>query len=203
MRQLRHFLLGIVLLASRAGLAHAQDLRNTIVGCEDVGCPTSTSCRLTKDTFWHVGLARIPVTSSSLAGLSWVQGITKDSVAPLINEGVYPTLKRAFYLGRPPSLDLNGTLGCAIFFTSVDLVGFLAPGSIVPNQGFCEEAMDSSCLSALRTQAVSVDVAGLSGQDACSKVEGELQNKIDPSCRRYALGRTWGELRSTGLATTT
>ncbi|KAJ9131159.1 hypothetical protein NKR23_g11842 [Pleurostoma richardsiae] len=168
----------------------AQDLPETIVGCADLQCPpnaaaTSAECLLVNKTFAAIGLARIPTASSSLDGLSWVEGVAVE------DDGNTRHFDKTFYLGAPASADLSGTGSCAVFFTQVSEDVTFGDGDSSITQGTCAQAMSAECVSALTTRALNANVSGLASEDACAALQVEFENNLDASCARYATGTQW------------
>ena len=188
------------LLAALAGQASSQALRDSIVGCADVACPDRPhdiypNCTLVDTSFNDIGLARIPGPLGSSRGLSWVQANAMDtSVFGRAN------VTKRFYFGQPPDLDLSNTGACALFFTEVsDRVKF-NNSDVRLSQGTCDQAMPPACVGAITRRADNFDFAGLSGQDACSKLQSEFEQNLDNECAGIALGSQWSGLVSKGMS---
>lgn len=77
----RAFSSSLIPLSAVSG-AVAKSYNKSIIRCSTVGCPTveggkSNDCRVVDNNFTVIGVARIPVnTSSPLSGVSWVQGVS-------------------------------------------------------------------------------------------------------------------------------
>ncbi|KAK7393861.1 hypothetical protein QQX98_013356, partial [Neonectria punicea] len=181
--------------------AVAQSLDETIVGCAEVECPTagrstSAECQLVDKTLGMIGLARVPVEADALEGLSWVEGVAIADP----NDG-NRTFDKSFYLGTPPSLSLNSTGACALFFTHVsDRVRFDdEDDDLSVSQGTCEEAMSKKCVSALISRAEDLDVDGLSSGEACKKLQEEFEDNLDSECASFADRSKWVSLETIDL----
>ncbi|KPM38674.1 hypothetical protein AK830_g7876 [Neonectria ditissima] len=188
--------------ALMAPSSFAQSLDATIVGCAEADCPTagrstSSECQLVDKNLSMIGLARVPVESDTLEGLSWVEGVAiADS-----NDG-NRAFDKSFYLGTPPSLSLNDTGACALFFTHVSTrVKFEDDDTDVSvSQGTCEDAMSKECVSALTSRAEDLDVDGLSSKEACKKLQEEFEDNLDSECSSFADGSKWVGLETTALS---
>lgn len=175
---------------------HGQNLSSTIVGCIDVDCPirpntTDTQCTVIDQTFHAVGLARIPVTSKSLTGLSWTEGV---AAVDAIGNRTYLT---NFYLGTPPDTNLTGTGACAVFFGEVSKAASFH-SDVKEAQGTCQEAIGAECVNALVERATLVDVKGLGNVEACTKLETAFKENLDPACKYIATGSNWTGLSVKG-----
>jgi hypothetical protein len=174
--------------------ARGQDLSSTIIGCAALPCPNdpayavTAQCTVVDKTFPSIGIARIPVTSDALKGLSWTEGVLfSDSNAQR-------TFDKSFYLGTPPNMNLTGTGACAVFFNKVS-GGVMFDGAFAMEaEGDCQEALSGDCVSALVKRATDLDVSGLGSVDACSKLEDAFKNNLDSACRSFALGNSWGDI---------
>lgn len=195
----RTILKALYLFSLLSGTTLAQeDLPQTIVGCDYLDCPFGdgtprhqwANCTLVDKEYTAVGFSRIPLSSSSWPGLSWLYGAERDS-------SISPTFEKNFYLAAPPETDFSDVTACAIFFRNVSsVVSF--PGYSGTSEGTCEDAMSKDCVAALNKQASAVDVEGLSAKDACSKVKGELLEKMDPECYSWARDREWNSITAVG-----
>lgn len=153
---------------------------------------TTSQCTVIDKIFTTIGLARVPVTSKALTGVSWTEGV---AVTDGNNNRTY--LKN-FYFGTPPALDLSGTGACALFFGEVSTrVAF--PG-VNPreSQGTCRVAMTSSCADALIKRAMAVDVTGLESVEACTKLETAFRQNLDSECASFARGSSWAGMSVQG-----
>jgi hypothetical protein len=185
--------------------AGAQDFppNTAIASCADVKCPSAPNsvaaqCRVVDKTFTAIGQARIPSDSSSsssaLARLSWVQGVTVND-----RPGIDRTYDKSFYLGTPPDLNLGGLGACAIFFTRVsDSVSF-GNEDVARAQGTCQQALSSECVATLIARAKIVNARGVSSENACAELQKEFQANLDPACAKFATGTRWDGIVSTRM----
>ncbi|OTB04413.1 hypothetical protein M426DRAFT_320777 [Hypoxylon sp. CI-4A] len=197
-------------LAVAAVQVGAQDSSNTIVGCVELGCPSSNqdtvndNCTIADTgSFPLVGATQVPSTEQSLSGLSWVKGFNLSD-----SHGNY-TFHNSFYLGASPDLKLNAsTGGCAVFLNgpSSSLTFGTNDTNDDTSQGTCNDAMGSSCVDAIvkRAQAQITDYYGTSGQkpsnsEACAMLQKDLQSSVESECERIAQG-VWSDF--TGVALT-
>jgi hypothetical protein len=168
-----------------------QSLSSTIVGCAAVDCPedsantTDAKCTVVDKTFTTIGLARIPVSSNDLTGLSWTEGVA------VTDSNGQRTFEKDFYLGTPPHTNLTGTGACAVFFSQVSSRVSFNGSSVQEAQGTCQDTMSSDCVKALITRAVAVDVSGLGSADACSKLQAAFNDNLDSTCASFATGSSW------------
>lgn len=190
MRSIAVTVAAVALLA--AEIARGQDLNSTIVGCSTFGCPpvpgtTSVKCHVVDKMFTALGLARIPVPSAALAGLSWTFGLfvtENDSRDKRIFD-------KSFYLGSPPGVNLTNTGACAVFFNEVSSRVVFDDPYLQEAEGTCEEAMSTDCVNALINRAIAVNVSGLSTSDACRKIQTSFQEGVDSACASFATGSRW------------
>lgn len=168
-----------------------QSLSSTIVGCEAVDCPgdsantTDANCTVVDKTFTTIGLARIPVSSKALTGLSWTEGVA------VTDSNGQRTFEKDFYFGTPPHTNLTGTGACAVFFSQVSSRVSFNGSSVQEAQGTCQDAMSSDCVNALITRAVAVNVSGLGSADACSMLQATFNDHLDSACASFATGSSW------------
>jgi len=134
--------------------------------------------------------SRISVTSQSLIGVSWTEGVSViDS-----NDTTNRTFEKAFYLGVPPNANLTGTGACAVFFNQVSKEVVFDNKNVEEAQGTCQEALNPQCVSALVDRAEKVDVVGLGSSDACAKLEASFKETVDSACTVFANGNVWNGL---------
>ncbi|PVH88140.1 hypothetical protein DL98DRAFT_525403 [Cadophora sp. DSE1049] len=171
-----------------------QTLPSNIIGCAALPCPDDAAgdsqCTVVDKTFSNVGLSRIPVTSQTLTGISWTEGVSViDS-----NDTTSRTFEKAFYLGVPPKTNLTGTGACAVFFNQVSKKVVFDNQDVEEAQGTCQEALNSQCVSALVDRAEKVDVVGLGSADACTKLDASFKETVDSACTVFANGNIWSGL---------
>ncbi|KAK6949299.1 hypothetical protein Daesc_009374 [Daldinia eschscholtzii] len=192
--------------ALAAATVHAQDLRQTIVGCADLECPadgpgsTSDDCTVADTgSFIYVGLTRVPTDNDALSGISWTKGF---DVGSSDNKRQF---QNTFYLGTPPDLQLNNSTGaCAVFLHGASK-NLAFPGeNSEPAQGTCADAMGSSCVDALVSRARNL-VNGynsgdekLSVSEVCSRLQEDLEDSNDEACAKISQGH-WSNFTSTTL----
>ncbi|KAH7327217.1 hypothetical protein BKA65DRAFT_64303 [Rhexocercosporidium sp. MPI-PUGE-AT-0058] len=174
------------------GTSHGQNLNSNIVGCAVIPCPDDSAgnakCTVIDKTFPNVGLARIPVTSQVLTGLSWTEGVA-------VNEtNGNRTFEKTFYFGTPPKANLTGTGACAIFFNQVSKKVSFASSNVEEAQGTCQDAMNAQCVTALVARAEKVDITGLGNVEACAKLENSFKETVDSACTVFADGDKWNAI---------
>ncbi|CAG8949769.1 hypothetical protein HYFRA_00004092 [Hymenoscyphus fraxineus] len=179
------FSISLTFAALNFAAVHGQTLPKEIVGCADIGCPlqenrSSINCNVVDKSFYTIGLARIPGTSTALNGLSWTQGVAVTDDEPNKSR----TFEKNFYLGTPPSTNLNGTGGCAVFFNKARGVKFPENGNdIKSSTGKCQDAIDSSCLDGLSKTALDIaDGFNMSSQEACRALLNRFKDSSPKSC---------------------
>lgn len=76
----------VLFFHTHPGLAQDLSLSQTLVGCEEVGCPLTKrqddTCTVSEDTFVGIGLARIAGVPESLDGISLVKGVNVSTAGP-------------------------------------------------------------------------------------------------------------------------
>ena len=191
-----HSVLQIVAILASLHISRAlsQTLPSNIIGCASIPCPDNeagdSECTVIDKTFSNVGLSRISVTSQSLTGLSWTEGVSViDS-----NDTTSRTFEKAFYFGVPPNANLTGTGACAVFFNQVSKEVVFDNRNVEEAQGTCQEALNPQCVDALIDRAEKVDVAGLGSADACAKLEASFKETVDSACTVFANGNVWSGL---------
>lgn len=191
-----HSVLQIVAILASLHISRAlsQTLPSNIIGCASIPCPDNeagdSECTVIDKTFSNVGLSQISVTSQSLTGLSWTEGVSViDS-----NDTTSHTFEKAFYFGVPPNANLTGTGACAVFFNQVSKEVVFDNKNVEEAQGTCQEALNPQCVDALIDRAEKVDVAGLGSADACAKLETSFKETVDSACTVFANGNVWSGL---------
>jgi hypothetical protein len=191
-----------VLLALLSGTSVTAQL----LGCDAVGCPIDGNrfvhCEVGNSTLKSIGITNVTTLLDSRP-LTWTLGLQE-----IQGDGSNLTLDRNFYLGTPPSLQLNDTDGCALFFDGISANLSSTAGD---DKFTCSNVLAESCVSSLITQAQSTyegfgsETDGSSG--LCNRLRDSLVNKPPTECSNI-MG-TWGTIlaqrKSSGpnLASTT
>ena len=179
-----------VILAMLASPSAAQPL-----GCNGVQCPLTSgksfvsNCTLGNITAENIGVTNF-TTNLSPQPLTWTIGQSeKKSVSTSV-------VGRDFYLGQPPSLNMqqqSGTADCAIFFHGIapslkfpDLPGSGQPGS----SGTCADTLTTPCMDALQAQ-IAVILATNATLD-CGSIAAILQSAAPSSCP--VQNGNWGQV---------
>jgi hypothetical protein len=188
MRLIAHF---VALLTAFALQAATQ-----LLGCEDIGCPfdgAKAQCELGGTTATVLGISTLD--SSGSQPLTWTVAISPRENIELPVQ----TWNKDFYLGQPPSFQLQsdaGATGCAIIFEGVSSsLQFTIPGVSTDrfaSSGTCEDALGSHCVSAWITQAESeLHRATQSGQSLNCAVFAETLQRSPPQECAVMYGN-WG-----------
>lgn len=193
--------------AIAATQVHAQDLNQTIVGCVEVECPASSqdtandNCTVADTgSFTSIGLTRVPTNDTAISGLSWVKGFN------ITDSSSGRDFHSSFYLGAPPSLSLNSSMGgCAVFLHGVSgSISFGQNETDATALGTCNDAMGASCVSAL-TEAARSHISEYysagdnrpSTADACARLQSDLQSATFDACAPIQRG-TWNNFTAVG-----
>ncbi|EEU48230.1 uncharacterized protein NECHADRAFT_75598 [Fusarium vanettenii 77-13-4] len=180
MQHSAHFLI----LSSLVLLGNAQDLDQTIVGCEAVSCPMDNfdpHCTLTNITFENIGLTRIPDVPESLDYLSIVKGVN-------ISGRGADDFTSVYYLGTPEDVSLNEVQGCAVIFHDPPQDTFDEFGS-----HDCAEVMGQRCVDAI--QQLATNIAEGKSKDLCKALQEDLQKAdIDPCDNLTGGGKGIGKI---------
>ncbi|KAH8729935.1 hypothetical protein BGZ61DRAFT_415830 [Ilyonectria robusta] len=178
------------ILSSLVFLSHAQDLEETIVGCEAVGCPMDNfepHCTLTNITFENIGLARIPDVPDSLDNFSIVKGVNISGAGANDFTSVY-------YLGTPEDVSLDDVHGCAVIFHDPPQDRFEQGGSHT-----CSEVISQSCIDAIQDRAVKVAEGNF--DDLCKAVKEDLEDNDISECENLTGGgKGIGQISSRALS---
>lgn len=160
-----------------------------LFGCDAIGCPVdeyrTAQCKVGNATLKAVGITNVTTTVDTRP-LTWTLGLQELQTA---GNGIQTalTLDRNFYLGTPPSLQLNGTTGCALFFE-----GIAANLTATDKENFtCSDALNKDCVSDLITQSQASGDA-LSDSDFCNKLRDSLVNKPPSTCN--GVKSSWGTI---------
>ncbi|KAJ4195676.1 hypothetical protein NW755_001839 [Fusarium falciforme] len=158
-----------IILSSLVSLGNAQDLGQTIVGCEAVSCPMDNfdpHCTVTNITFENIGLTRIPDVPESLDYFSIVKGVNISGHGANDFTSVY-------YLGTPEDVSLDELHGCAVIFHDPPQDTFDEFSSHT-----CAEVMAQRCVNAIQDRASKV--AEGKSRDLCKALQEDLlKNDID------------------------
>ncbi|RDL36635.1 uncharacterized protein BP5553_05987 [Venustampulla echinocandica] len=148
-----------------------------LLGCDAVGCPVDeyriAQCKVGNATLKAVGIANV-TTIADTRPFTWTLGLQER---PSAGNGPQITFDRNFYLGTPPSLQLNGTTGCALFFEGI------AANLTVPEDKVdsftCSDVLNKDCVSDLITQAQLAVKAGEPAKDSdfCNEMRESLVDK--------------------------
>ncbi|KAL6358939.1 hypothetical protein LRP88_09134 [Fusarium phalaenopsidis] len=160
-----------IILSSLALLGNAQDLDETIVGCEAVSCPMDNfdpHCTLTNITFENIGLTRIPDVPESLDYFSIVKGVN-------ISGRGADDFTSVYYLGTPEDVPLDEVQGCAVIFHDPPQDTFDEFGS-----HNCAEVMGQRCVDAIQDRASKV--AEGKSKDLCKALQEDLQKADIDAC---------------------
>jgi hypothetical protein len=179
------------LALASAVLVTVPHVAGDILSCADVACPitsgtTSATCTVVDRKFNAVGIISLDSSIDALKGLSWVKGVGAQDVSS--TERIFD---QSFFLGTPDGFEFGDTGACALFFTQVsDSVRF---GDRDPGQteGTCSDAMTDGCISALLDRAKKVDLSGLSGTEACEKIQQDFSSNLDSACSAFAGATNW------------
>ncbi|OQU93655.1 hypothetical protein CLAIMM_00137 [Cladophialophora immunda] len=150
-----------------------------VVGCEAVDCPAD-GCVVGNTTNLELGIANF--TSGSLSPdqpLSWTVGIADIPHHNAVND----TWLRSYYLGTPPSLDLDqsGISGCALFFEDSGTFQFniSAPETSI---GTCQDALTTKCVDDLVARVANI-TATLSSDAATNANQSTLCSQLGPALK--------------------
>lgn len=160
-----------IILSSLALLGNAQDLDETIIGCEAVSCPMDNfepHCTLTNITFENIGLTRIPDVPESLDYFSIVKGVN-------ISGRGADDFTSVYYLGTPGDVSLDEVQGCAVIFHDPPQDTFDEVGS-----HDCAEVMGQRCVAAIQDRATKV--AEGKSKDLCKALQEDLQKAEIDAC---------------------
>lgn len=198
---LKHVFVLVVTLSSLAPLSTAQQQSDRpLVGCTSIpGCSSNTGCTVGNATNVFLGATAFnatlpPSSDSESVELTWTVGALSSTASSTSNT----QFTKNFYLGYPPALDLSGTstfAGCALFFEgiarSISLNGS-EYGSMT-----CGAALGDACASDLLDQTEKQIQTLNGGDDACAKLQDELERNPPQSCRALATV-TWGSVVAKG-----
>lgn len=170
----------------------AEELDETIVGCEAVGCPLDDyepHCTLTNITFEDIGLARIPDLPDSLADFSIVKGVNISGDGANDFTSVY-------YLGTPGDVSLDEVHGCAVIFHDPPQNEFAPDGN---GDHTCSGVIPQDCVDAIQDRATRV--ADEDPDNLCAALRDDLEdNSIDACENLVAGGQGIGRISVTALS---
>jgi hypothetical protein len=163
-----------------------------LLGCDAVNCPVdqyrTAQCTVGNATLKALGIANF-TSAVDTRPLTWTLGLQESNIASNGSQAAM-ALDRNFYLGTPPSLQLNGTTGCALFFEGI------AANITVPNVGnqgnfTCSDALNQDCVSDMITQA-QAPREGINDSDFCKTLHDSLVNKPPSTCN--SVRGSWGTI---------
>ncbi|KAJ4185049.1 hypothetical protein NW767_013008 [Fusarium falciforme] len=158
-----------IILSSLVLIGNAQDLDQTIVGCEAISCPMDNfdpHCTVANITFENIGLTRIPDVPESLDYFSIVKGVN-------ISGRGADDFTSVYYLGTPEDVSLDEVHGCAAIFHDPPQDTFDESSSHT-----CAEVMGQRCVDAIQDRASKV--AEGKSRDLCKALQEDLlKNDID------------------------
>ncbi|RMJ06961.1 hypothetical protein CDV36_013435 [Fusarium kuroshium] len=154
----------------------AQNLTDTIVGCDAVQCPVvndENQCKVGNDTFLDIGLTRIPDLPDSLTDFSIVKGVNISLTSR--DEELFTSV---YYLGTPQNVSLDQVHGCAVFFEPS------AKKFAENTTGTCSDIIDPECIAGI--QEVAMNALTYKYIDGiCSDVQKELEDSNITACKSY------------------
>lgn len=163
-----------------------------LLGCDAVGCPVdeyrTPQCEIGNATLKAIGITNVTTLLDSQP-LTWTLGLQELKAEQ-------PTFDRNFYLGTAPSLSLNDTTSCALFFEGVSSNLTTSAGNQL-NKFTCSDALPAACISDLLTQAQSSfdTLEDTSSSSICSQLRDTLLTKPPPTCNLPQ--NTWGTILAT------
>ncbi len=166
-----------------------------LLGCDAVDCAIDeyrrAKCEVGNATLSALGIANFS-TSLDSQPLTWTLGLQQlDSTATQL------PFDRNYYLGTPPSLKLNDTAGCALFFEGISTNLTAANGSQL-DKFTCSNALAESCVTDLITQAQTnfkaINNATANDAGFCSQLRDSLANSPPGSCN--GVKGSWGAINA-------
>ncbi|KAI5456074.1 hypothetical protein BGZ63DRAFT_468358 [Mariannaea sp. PMI_226] len=173
----------------------AQDLDETIVGCDAVQCPLDNHdephCKVENTTFQNIGLTRIPDVPDSLNDFSIVKGVGISGP----NDDTYTNV---YYLGTPQYVSLDEVYGCAVLFQDPPEQNFPQNGT-----GTCSDVINHDCIVALQDLAVAkVTYKYVDG--ICKVLQESLEESKITACENFAgRGKGFGSLATISISNLT
>lgn len=170
-----------------------------LYGCKTVNCPVDDKglsvCPLGNSTFEYIGIANV-ASSISSSPLTWTVGVERSDTS---SSGQIP-FDRNFYLGTPPSLNVEGKTGCALFFDGV--APALARQPNVPKDAFtCKDVLEERCIADVIAQAKESYRALVDAGDSEVTFCGQLRDALveqPPSTCDVVTG-SWGDVIAKGM----
>ncbi|KAH6633606.1 hypothetical protein C7974DRAFT_375667 [Boeremia exigua] len=166
-----------------------------LLGCDAVNCPVdayrTVQCSVGNATLKAIGIANLK-TSLGTQPLTWTLGLQE-----LDTNSTQPSFDRNYYLGTPPSFQLNDT-GCALFFEGI------APKVAAPNDHLedftCSNSLPEACIKDLMAQA-QFAYKSRNAKDPlfCTQLRDALANTAPATCSAAKSG--WGAITARGLTT--
>jgi hypothetical protein len=172
--QALHLLMPLLLLAFLSHYARAQ-----LVGCEAVDCPAG-GCIVGSTTNLDLGITKFTSGLSPDHSLTWTVGIADTHHHNAIND----TWMKSYYLGTPPSLDLekeSSIGGCALFFEDSGTYQFnhSTPETSI---GTCQELWSAECVNDLLARLANV-TATLSSNAATTLNQSTFCSELGPALK--------------------
>jgi hypothetical protein len=178
-----------------------------LVGCDALGCPLSLygrpTCTIGNLTADEIGVANVSTTLIP-EPLTWTLAISNAEDPANSSQLIF---SRDFYLGAPPSLDLQTSTAfqaCALFFEGISSHLAFPLHRHDTDVGICSDALNSACVNNLVSQAKAyVDkMAAVDGDPAamCRTLEGALRDSAPPTCNSTHNG-SWGTITVRGKDT--
>jgi len=163
-----------------------------LLGCDAVNCAVgeyrTAQCKVGNATLKALGIANFTTTMDTRP-LTWTLGFQESKVEGNGSQAAL-ALDRNFYLGTPPSLQLDDTTGCALFFEGI-AANLTVTNSGNMNNFTCSDALNQDCVSDLIAQA-QVAGEGTSNSDFCNGLRDSLVNKPPPTCN--SVRGSWGTI---------
>lgn len=181
-------------LATLALLLLSSTATAQIVGCDAVNCPVdeyrTAQCEVGNSTLKAIGIANLTTTLDTQP-LTWTVGLQE-----LKSNDTKVPFDRNYYLGLPQSVQLNGVIGCALFFDGVSANLSAEKGQ---EESFsCSKAMAESCVTDLVKQAESnfkdIGNATTAGSDLCNRLRDSLVDQPPSTCN--GLQGSWGAIQA-------
>ncbi|KAF3044746.1 hypothetical protein E8E12_010165 [Didymella heteroderae] len=140
-------------------------------------------------TLKAIGISNV-TTSLDSQPLTWTVGLQE-----LKENGANPTFDRNFYLGTPPSIQLNDAHGCALFFDGISANLTSSMGDQL-DKFSCSNVLAEACVSDLIAQARSTyegfGVATDGSPGICSRLSDALMDKPPTACN--GIKGSWGTI---------
>lgn len=184
--------------------AFGQTSKAQLVGCDAVGCPLNQynrpQCEIGNLTAQEIGVANLS-TSISPKPLTWTLSTSASSDPTNSSQEVFT---RTFYLGTPPSLDLQTLTtyqSCALFFEGISSNLAFPLHDLDTDVGTCSDAMGLACVNNLMVQANSTLSNIMAGNNdtitICQTLETMLRDNAPHTCANATNG-SWGNISVKG-----